>query len=637
MRVDAGPVARAYEVVDGRLRRAVERVERELALVVDGVTVTDADLVPDGEPRVDAGEAGLSWRLSHPVRDLQVSVRVAADREAGVVRKHVEVSGRGRLEAVELDRWPGTGAGAGARARGPRHTEPTRRGNAGAPGLGQPVFTAGSFVGVEHPGAANLVDEDGTATCVLPCAVDLGPEPFVTPPAVVGAAPAGRELGAVWDYLDHVRARAPRMVVLANNWYQLGWPGLMNRRSVSAELAGFAAVGAEHGLQLDAYCLDDNWEGGWRKDTGVWGRFDPSRFRGGLPALQAAAGPVGIGLWVSPFGGYYTRGATRVAWGTKLRFEVDPGVDAAGRPNGWGERLCPAGPTYGAHLASALRRWTAEGVRYWKLDGVQFDCQGGGHGHATGPGGRTDQMDRFAALLDHIGAAAAAGPGVAIAFTSGSNPSPWWLRHADFLWRGGLDDTAVELAGPRLVRFDTYIDDCLNDYRETALPVSALVTFSVVENGAVSYREAGRSAQDWERHCWWMVGRGTLHHDLYCAPDSLSGPEWAAVARALRWARERQPVLARSRMVGGHPLAGEVYGFVSRRGHQSVVALRNPAGAAQTFRLTLAELAGPEAGGSPVAIHTPWSDAGPLPDLLDPQKALTVRLPPYGVVVLAAG
>ncbi|HEV3401385.1 MAG TPA: hypothetical protein VG078_06145, partial [Acidimicrobiales bacterium] len=479
--------------------------------------------------------------------------------------------------------------------------------------------------------AANLVGGDDTAVGRLPCAVDLGPEPFVTPPAVLGPAPTGRELEGFWDYLDRVRARPPRMVVLANNWYQLGWPGLMSRRTVAAELDGFAAVSTEHGLPLDAYCLDDNWEGGWRKDTGVWGRFDPTRFRGGLPALQAAAGPVGIGLWVSPFGGYGSRAATRVAWGRKLGFEIDPGIDAAGTPNGWGERLCPAGRRYGAHLASALGGWTAAGVRYWKLDGVQFDCQGPDHGHATGPGGRTDQMDRFAALLDQI-----SDGGVAMAFTSGSNPSPWWLRHADFLWRGGLDDTAVELAGPRLVRFDTYIDDCLNDYRDTALPVSALVTFSVVENGAVSYRERGQGLDDWERHCWWMVGRGTLHHDLYCAPDSLSGPEWAAAARALLWARERQHVLARSRMVGGNPVAGEVYGFVSRRGPEAVVALRNPASTAQTFRLTLSELAGPEVGDGPVAVTTPWSDAGPLPESLDPDEPLTVRLPPYRVLVLTA-
>jgi hypothetical protein len=87
-------------------------------------------------------------------------------------------------------------------------------------------------------------------------------------------------------------------------------------------------------------------------------------------------------------------------------------------------------------------------------------------------------------------------------------------------------------------------------------------------------------------------------------------------------------------MVGGHPVGGEVYGFVSRRGPQAVVSLRNPASAAQTFRLTLSELAGPRVGDGPVVVTTPWSDAGPLPDTLDPDQPLALRLPPYGVVVL---
>jgi len=632
MRVGAGDVARVYEMVAGRPRTvALEHTGtrspvngRELALVIDGATVSEDDLEPDGEPRLDPARAGLRWRLSSPGRDLAVTVVVTGDPEEGVVRKRLEITGRGRLRSAELDRWVGSGA------RGFPDVSPTGRGNAGAPGLGQPLFGDGYFCGVEHPGAANLAGNEASS-CVLPVAADLGPDPFVTAPAVVGGAPAGRERDGFWDYLDRIRARPPRVVALANNWYQLGWPDRMDERSVTAELQEFAALAGEHGLDLDAYCLDDAWEGRWAPPTGIWGRLDPSRFPDGLPALQRAAGPTGgIGLWVGPFGGYGARGGARVRWGGTQGFEIDPGTDVEGSSNGWGVRLCPGGVRYGAHLAAALGGWTDAGVRYWKLDGVQFDCQGPGHGHATGPGGHTDQMDRFATVLDQIG------PDAAVAFTSGSNPSPWWLRHADFLWRGGVDDTAVELAGPRLARFATYIDDCLDEYRDTAVPVSALVTFSVVENDAVSYRDGGRSSDDWRRHCWWMVGRGTLHHDLYCAPGSLSGPEWAAVADALRWARRNQHVLARSRMVGGSPLAGEIYGFAARRGPEAVVALRNPAPSPQAIGFTLGELAGVDPGGGPMVATTVWSDAGGLPPSLEVDQRVDLRLPAFGIVLLSA-
>jgi hypothetical protein len=352
--------------------------------------------------------------------------------------------------------------------------------------------------------------------------------------------------------------------------------------------------------------------------------------------LQAAApAGAGIGLWLSPFGGYGERSTARLAWGEAQGYEIDPGVDALGGPKPWGPRLCPAAIRYGAHLATSLEAWTAAGVRYWKLDGVQFDCQATDHGHAVGPGAATDQMDRFAAV---VASARAADPDVAVAFTIGSNPSPWWLRHVDYVWRGGVDDTAADLPGPRPERFATYIDACLDEYRDTALPVSALVTFSLIENDVVSYRDTGQTAVDWERHCWWMVGRGTLHHDLYVGASSLSAGEWEAVARALRWARAHERVLARSRMIGGHPMAGTVYGFVARRDGDAVVALRNPATRPRSHTLTLADAVGFEAGEGPVATATVWTDADDdaVPATLDADQPRRLRLPPYGVVLLTA-
>ncbi len=637
VRVDAGAVARVYDLVDGRPRAVgVERRgasvgarSREPGLVVDGTSVSIADLGPVGEPEVDVGDAGLRWRLAHPRRDLHVTVVVAADRSTGVVRTHLEVTGRGRLDRVELDHWHGVAA------QGPRHSRPSGRANAGPAGLGQPLFHSGLFTGVEHPSAENLVVGD-QAVCALPHAAALGERPVVTPALVTGAAPPRRERDAFLDYLDGIRAAPPRLVALVNNWYQLGWPGTMAEDTVVAELRALGPKGGRHGAGLDAYCLDDAWEGAWEPATGLWGRLEPRRFPGGLAALQAAAPPgTGIGLWLSPFGGYGERSTARIAWGEAHGYEIDPGIDALGAAKPLGPRLCPAATRYGAHLAASLGAWTAAGVRYWKLDGVQFDCQAADHGHAVGPGSVTDQMDRFAALAD---AARAADPGVAVAFTSGSNPSPWWLRHVDFLWRGGVDDTAADLPGPRPERFATYIDACLDEYRDAALPVSALVTFSLIENQVVGYRDPGQTARDWERHCWWMVGRGSLHHDLYVGPGSLNSTEWDAVARALRWARAHQRVLARSAMFGGHPMGGKVYGFVARKGTDAVVALRNPAPRPQNHALDLGEVTGLDGSRGAVTTTTVWNDAEgqAIPATLDPDRPLKLRLPPYGVVLLTA-
>jgi len=98
-------------------------------------------------------------------------------------------------------------------------------------------------------------------------------------------------------------------------------------------------------------------------------------------------------------------------------------------------------------------------------------------------------------------------------------------------------------------RFATYIDGRLHLYRPCAVPVSSLVTFSLVQAPGATYESAGESAADWERHCWLMVGRGTLHHDLYVAPDSLTLRQWEAFLCLRNPAATRQPATFAPRWV----------------------------------------------------------------------------------------
>ena len=532
----------------------------EVAVTVRGRRWTDTDLEPSA---VEHHEGRLSWALNAPDGALSITLVVEADAGAGVVRKWAEISGRGRLERVELDRWDGL------TADGPAGTGEPVPYNAGPVGLGQPLFGDGFFAGVEHPMAENLATEAGAA-CALPLAVDLGAEPYRTPATVLGAG----GLDDFWDYVDTLRPVSPRLVTLSNNWYHLGAPVTMDEASVRAEVDGFAGVAERHGLQLDFVALDDGWEGDWDAGTGLWGRMAPSRFPSGLPVLGAK-----IGLWLSAFGGYGARRDARLAEARRQGFEIDRQANL----------LCAAGTRYRAHLVEVLTRWTEAGVGYWKLDGMSFTCAETDHGHITGAGARTAQADLFGDLVRVIRDIR---PDAVVAFTIGSHPSPWWLSAVDFVWRGGLDDTAARHPGSRLDRFDTYIDTCLQAYRPAAFPVSALVTFSIVESEAASYRGDDSGAEGWARHCWLAAGRGTLHQDLYVSPDSLTEAEWAVLAEALAWERRHEDVLARSRLVLGDPSAGEVYGFVARRGGHAIACLRNPSDRPQPIGAAWPDLLG---------------------------------------------
>ena len=600
MRVDAGRCARIYDVVDGRPTTvAVEVDGRPVALHGPEVTVTvggrrwsDTDLMPSA---VEHHGSGLSWALSAPDGGLDITMVVEADAGAGVVRKWAEVSGRGRLQRVELDRWEG------AAFDGPAGTGEPVPYNAGPVGLGQPLFAEEFFAGVEHPMAENLTSPRST-TCALPLAVDLGPQPYRTPATVLGAG----GLEEFWDYLDTLRPVPPRLVTLSNNWYHLGAPVTMDEASVRAEVEGFAGVAERHGLDLDFVALDDGWEGEWDAGTGLWGRMAPSRFPSGLTALGA-----GIGLWLSAFGGYGARRDARLAWARRHGYEIDRKANL----------LCAAGTRYRAHLVDVLTRWTEAGVGYWKLDGMSFTCAETDHGHVTGAGARTAQADLFGDLVRVIRGIR---PDAVVAFTIGSHPSPWWLAAVDFVWRGGLDDTAARQPGSRLDRFDTYIDTCLQAYRPAAFPVSALVTFSIVESEAASYRGDDSGPEGWARHCWLAAGRGTLHQDLYLAPDSLTEPEWAVLAEALAWERRHEKVLARSRMVLGDPSAGEVYGFVSRRGGDAIACLRNPSDRSQPLPASWPDLL----GFTPAALRTRYGRPAEAVTSLDPLEVLLVETVP---------
>ncbi len=600
MNVDAGRCARRYDVVDGRPRTVAIVADGhpvavdgpEIALMIDGRRWTDADLTASGIDH-PPGDSRLAWTLSAGPA-LTVYVVVEADRAAGVVRTWAEVRGQGRLARVELDGWEAVAVA------GPETTGEPVAYNAGPVGLGQPVFGPGFFAGIEHPVAENLVGAGGRgATFALPVAVDLDARnSYVTPRLVVGAG----GLEEFWDYVDTLRAQPPRLVTLTNNWYHLGATGLMDEAHVQAEVEGFAGVSARHDLPVDFIALDDGWEGDWAPATGLWGRMEPTKFPRGLAGIDAP-----IGLWLSAMGGYGRRRQDRLAWAADHGYEID---HRAGL-------LCAAGSRYRVHLASVLTRWTEAGVGYWKLDGLSFTCEEPDHGHPVGAGARTAQVDAFRALVAVVRGAR---PDAVVAFTIGSHPSPWWLSSVDFVWRGGLDDTEAAHPGSRLDRFDTYIDACLQVYRPAAFPVSALVVFSIVESGADSYRDAGDAA-GWTRHCWLAAGRGTLHHDLYVAPDSLSDAEWAVLAAALTWARGRQHVLARSRLVLGDPTAGEVYGFAARRGDDATLCVRNPSTDPQAVDVDWPALLGWPAG-TEVEV-TPRFGRPPEPTMtLDPFEVL---------------
>jgi hypothetical protein len=426
-------------------------------------------------------------------------------------------------------------------------------------GNGQPAYVDDLFLALDHPGAENFSRGD-RVFCRLLAYQRLGGK-VLTRPMVLGAGEEGGAWRAFMGYIDSRRPSPARMIFLVNDWY---WKDKSKPLKAIRELA---RVKLETGVPVDSFTLDDGWDFDWDLETGIWGRLNRKRFPGGWEALQEAGRPAGINisLWFGPIGGYGYR-KKRIEFARKAGYEIN------------GDKLCLAGTRYRKHVIESFSRWAARGMDYIKVDGFWPDCQEKDHGHPVGPAGAIAQMD---ALMEVFAAWRTARPNLLIGYTSGSNPSPFWLEHADFVWRGGADDSHAGTGDP-FDRHNTYLDSCLQAHRPTDMPISAFVTFDIVMR-----RTAASSDEVFERGAWWLAARTSLHHDWYIQASDLTPERWKILARVARWAREHKKIFRASRMVGGDPRQGDIYGFSSFDGKRGTLGLRNPGAEPKTLERPL--------------------------------------------------
>ena len=461
-------------------------------------------------------------------------------------------------------------------------------------GFGQPLALAGSgggaFFGLEYPAADNRLQAAAGGVevrCGQEIGERVGPLPIVSDWTVVALTPDERVKYWFFEYLDSVRVAPLRPYTLYNSWYDLRSPvypkiapeHVMNEANVRRIIGLLRANMVEkHGIRLDAFVLDD----GWDVYAGDW-ELRRDMFPAGLrPIADELAGTgTRLGIWFGPTGGYSFR-KERLAWMTAHGYEAV------------GDQLCLAGTNYHALFKNrALDFVSSDGVGYFKWDGIQFSCSEPGHGHAVDVYSRRAVME---AVADLCRSARAADPGMFLNVTSGTWLSPWWLRFADQVWMGGEDYgwSDVPSLSPRDAAI-TYRDSVLyDDFRDQGLwfPVANLMTHGIIKGRLQMLGGEEEPLEKFTDETVMYAARGVSMYELYVSPDLLSEGEWAAMAGALRWARDRFGLLRRTEMVGGDPRKGEPYGYVHAGGSRAIVVARNPLIEPQALKLKL----GPELG-----------------------------------------
>ena len=483
------------------------------------------------------------------------------------------------------------------------------------PGLvrGTPIVIGDAFYAFEHPLANNSLDGDHVR-CRMARTLPLRPGTTLEVSSVVGVTRRGQLRRDFLGYVERERAHPHRTFLHYNSWYDIGY---FNKYTEAEALAVIAAIGSElhakRGVRVDSFLFDD----GWDDPKTLW------QFNGGFPggfakvAAETRAFGAAPGVWLSPWGGYGEPHAERVAYGKRQGFET----------NAHGFAL--SGPVYYRRFRDTcidmIRRF---GVNHFKIDGT-------GDVSSTASGSPFDSD--FDAAIHLIGELRAEKPDLYVNLTTGTYPSPFWLRYADSIWRGGEDHDFAGIGTARQ-RWITYRDSDTYDHvvRAGALfPMSSLML-----HGMIYARQAHNlmtdAGTDFTSEVRSYFGSGTQLQEMYITPSLLSPANWDAIAESAKWSRRNEQTLADTHWVGGDPQRLQPYGWASWSPHKGILTLRNPGSVTQTIAIDVErafEL--PASAPRRYSATSPWAgDRGMAPLMFRAGEERTIRLEPFQVMTL---
>jgi hypothetical protein len=313
---------------------------------------------------------------------------------------------------------------------------------------------------------------------------------------------------------------------------------------------------------MQSFVFDD----GWDNLDSVW-YFDPVKFPQGFTpeADLCRKFNSGIGVWMSPFGGYGGSKQRRIEAAPRQGLETnDKGLSLAGSNY------------YNRFLTRAVDMLDNYKVNYFKFDGF---------------GGSEPQylpdMEAGAKLITTL---RQHNPDIFINITVGSWPSPFWLKFADCTWRGS-GDLHMAGKGTRTSRFMTYRDGTLHNNIVSKAPYYPLNSIMTV---GIAYANLGLPAEcindsiaDFKDMVWSSLGAGSALQELYISPDRMKPEFWPVLAEAVKWVKSNEDVLHDTHWIGGSPLNMEVYGFASWTPRKGIITLRNPDDKPKDFEFIL--------------------------------------------------
>ena len=478
---------------------------------------------------------------------------------------------------------------------------------------GSPAVDGNDFLAFEHPLSTCVVNQ-GALTCSLERELPIRAGQSATYSDVIGVTRPGQLRRDFLNYVERERAHPYRTFLHYNTWYDLGYFGRYDEAGVIDRINNFGEeLTKKRGVKLDSFLLDD----GWDDPAHLW--YFNAGFANALQRITATAAKYGAapGIWLSPWGGYGQPKQQRLVSARNSRYETYQGG------------LALSGPQYFEYFRKVCLDLIAHyGVNQFKFDGT-------GNANRVIPGSSFDSD--FDAAISLISELRSHKHDLYVNLTTGTYPSPFWLRYADSIWRGGEDHDFAGVGTARQ-RWITYRDGATYEHVVLAgplFPLSSLMLHGLIyaQHAKDLSSDPGYDFPD-EVHSYF--GTGTQLQEMYITPSLLSSQNWDALAAAAKWSRNNADVLRDTHWIGGDPRKLEVYGWAAWSPAKGIVTLRNPSDHAQEFLLDVNrtfEL--PSGAAHEYRVINVWG-SGDAPKQLVAGREEKIELKPFEVLTLEA-
>jgi hypothetical protein len=477
---------------------------------------------------------------------------------------------------------------------------------------GSPVVAGRLYMGLENP----LSDSDVRGQHVMLSmarTLPLRKGQSITYSAVVGVTREGQLRRDFADYVERERAHPYRPFLHYNSWYDIGYFTPYTEAEALDRINTFGQeLSIKRGVKLDSFLFDD----GWDDRSGSWG-FSKDFPRGFVPLREAAAKyGAAPGMWLSPWGGYSTPKDERLKNGKAAGYEI---ID---------DGLALSGPKYYQRFHDVVMQLVdKDGINQFKFDGT-------GNADSVFPGSRFDSD--FAAAIELIKDIRADKPDTFINLTTGTWASPFWLRYADSIWRGGEDDWHAGV-GTEREQWITYRDQ--QTYENIVIQGPLFPINSLMLHGIIYAQKNKRlntdPGHDFANEVHTYFGTGTQLQEMYITPSLLSQQDWDTLAEAAKWSRTNAQVLRDTHWIGGDPGRLDVYGWASWSPAKAIVTLRNPDAHPQKAVIDLQrQLELPQGAARQFKVRDVWKTGGDVPQQLDADRVTTITLAPFEVLTL---